>query len=116
MFLRLLKGGIKMKWEHLTFDQRKVISNMLASRKKLYEIAHALDKDPTSISKEIKRNRVKCKDGYHTNKVCIELDRYPFVCNNCKNNTMTVLLVNTSMTLKKQKKKLKLDWSILGQV
>ena len=74
-----------MKWEHLTFDQRKVISNMLASRKKLYEIAHALDKDPTSISKEIKRNRVKCKVGYHTNKVCIELDRYPFVCNNCKN-------------------------------
>ena len=44
-------------WKHLTFEQRKVISNGICHNYKLKEIAETLGYDPTSISKEAKRNR-----------------------------------------------------------
>ena len=44
-------------WKHLTFEQRKVISNGISHNYKLKEIAETLGFDPTSISKEVKRNR-----------------------------------------------------------
>lgn len=44
-------------WKHLTFEQRKVISNGISHNYKLKEIAKTLGFDPTSISKEVKRNR-----------------------------------------------------------
>lgn len=53
-----MNGGIRMKdWKHLTFEQRKVISNGISHNYKLKEIAEALSYDSTSISKEVKRNR-----------------------------------------------------------
>ena len=50
-----------MKGEHLIFDQRKIINSCLSQNKKLCEIAVLLDMDPTSVSKEIKRNRIYYK-------------------------------------------------------
>ena len=47
-----------MKGEHLNFDQRKIINSCFSQNKKLCEIAALLDMDPTSVSKEIKRNRI----------------------------------------------------------
>ena len=44
-------------WKHLTFEQRKVISNGISHNYKLKEIAETLGFDPTSIPKEGKRNR-----------------------------------------------------------
>ena len=44
-------------WKHLTLDQRKVIANGISHNYKLKEIAETLGFDPTSISKEVKRNR-----------------------------------------------------------
>lgn len=44
-------------WKHLTFEQKKVISNVISHNYKLKEIAETLGFDPTSISKEVKRNR-----------------------------------------------------------
>ena len=44
-------------WKHLTFEQRKAISNGISHNYKLKEIAETLGFDPTSISKEVKRNR-----------------------------------------------------------
>ena len=44
-------------WKHLTLEQRKVISNGISHNYKLKEIAETLGFDPTSISKEVKRNR-----------------------------------------------------------
>lgn len=44
-------------WKHLTFEQRKVISNGISHNYKLKESAETLGFDPTSISKEVKRNR-----------------------------------------------------------
>lgn len=41
-------------WKHLTFEQRKVISNGISYNYKLKEIAETLGFDPTSISKVVK--------------------------------------------------------------
>lgn len=78
-----MKGNFK----HITFEQRKVISSMISSNHKLKEIGEALNLDPTSISKEVKRNRTRLYPAHNPSlnlKVCSKLDRFPFVCNTCK--------------------------------
>lgn len=71
------------KWKHITLEQRKTISSGIAHNYKLIEIANLLSLDPTSISKEVKRNRVPVKIGA-SYKTCDKLNRWPFVCSNCK--------------------------------
>ena len=44
-------------WKHLTLEQKKVIANGISHNYKLKDITEALGFDPTSISKEVKRNR-----------------------------------------------------------
>ena len=44
-------------WKHLTYEQRKVIVNGITHKYTAKEISEALGFDPTSISKEVKRNR-----------------------------------------------------------
>lgn len=69
-------------WKHLTIEQRKVISNGISHNYKLKEIAEALGFDPTSISKEVKRNRQSTTIG--TNIInCKKVNRWPFVCTGC---------------------------------
>ena len=70
---------------HLKLEDRKKISNMLAHKRKCCEIAEAIGCDPTTISKEVKRNRVICKDAKmgFKNKKCIKLDKWPFICAGC---------------------------------
>ena len=78
-----MKGNFK----HITFEQRKVILSMINSKHKLKEIGEALNLDPTSISKEVKRNRTRLYPKHNPSlnlKVCSKLDRFPFVCNTCK--------------------------------
>ena len=71
-------------WEHLNFEQRKIIANQLSHGAKLCEMAELLDKDPTSISKEIKRNRLATKTHHKDNKkMCKHILRYPYCCNHC---------------------------------
>lgn len=71
-------------WKHLTKDQRKTISNCLSHNYKLCEIAKLIGVDPTSISKEIKRNRiVTFVSKMCTSKMCKHTLRYPYVCNGC---------------------------------
>jgi IS30 family transposase len=77
-------GGNKMKhWKHLNLDQRKLISNMLSKSFKLVEIADILQMDPSSLSKELKRNRILAKKGIKQDKVCKHTIRFPYVCNGC---------------------------------
>lgn len=70
-------------WKHLNFDQRKLISHMLSNQYKLVEIADLLQVDPSSISKEIRRNRVLTKKGLVLDKVCKHTVRFPYGCNGC---------------------------------
>lgn len=78
-----MKGNFK----HISFEQRKVILSMISSNHKLKEIGEALNLDPTSVSKEVKRNRTRLYPVHNPNlnlKVCSKLDRFPYVCNTCK--------------------------------
>jgi transposase, IS30 family len=78
------QGGRFMKhWKHLNFDQRKLIAHMLSKKYKLVEMADLLQVDASSISKEIKRNRVLDKKGLILNQVCQHTIRFPYVCNGC---------------------------------
>lgn len=69
-------------WKHLTFEQRKVISNGVSHNYKLKEIAESLGFNPTSISKEVKRNRESTTIGKNITN-CKRTNRWPFVCSGC---------------------------------
>ena len=71
------------KWKHINLEQRKTISTCIIHNTKLCNIASLLNLDPTSISKEVKRNRTLYKYGKYS-KECSLLSRWPFVCSNCK--------------------------------
>ena len=69
---------------HLTNDNRKQISNMLSHKAKCKEIAEVIGCDPTTIAKEIKKNRIVSKEAKGDKKIlCKKLERYPYVCLDC---------------------------------
>ena len=72
-----------MKWEHINILQRKAIASGLSKHKSLKEIAEITNLDPTSISKEISRNRIKTYKGKKINEVCKKILRFPKCCNGC---------------------------------
>ena len=67
-------------WKHLTLEQRVEIAHGLAHDEPLGSIAERIGLDPTSVSKEIKRNRTQTSPGSGE---CKRLGRFPFVCDNC---------------------------------
>ena len=71
---------------HLSEENRKTICSMIAHGNKCYEIAEHIGVDPTTIAKEIKRNRVISKDASKgQNKfLCKQLEKWPYVCGTCK--------------------------------
>ena len=68
--------------KHLNEDQRRIILSMLCKKSRLVEIADLLEMDPSSISKELQRNRVLTKNGTQ-DKGCKQTLRFPYVCNAC---------------------------------
>ena len=75
-----------MKFEHINFDQRKIINNQITRFKATaVDIGNLLGLDPTSISKEVKRNRIVSKETSSniTNTICKKTLRFPYVCNSC---------------------------------
>ena len=84
MFLCLCEGSVNImkEWKHLTFEQRKVISSGISHSYKLKEIAEAIGFDPTSISKEVKRNRDSITIGKNISD-CKRINRWPYVCTGC---------------------------------
>ena len=70
-------------WKHLTFEQRKVIANGISHNYKLKDIAETLGFDPTSISKEVKRNRETTTLGKNISN-CKKINRWPYVCGYCQ--------------------------------
>jgi IS30 family transposase len=78
---------ILKKWKHLTFEQRKVISSGIAHNYTAKSIGESLQIDPTSVSKEVKRNRIEISIGLKTN--CERIKRWPYVCSNCRQRYST---------------------------
>ena len=73
-------------FKHISFDQRTAINQMVTSGYKLKEIGKVLSLDPTSISKELKRNREKIiskNNGLNNFPECKRLNRYPYICTRC---------------------------------
>lgn len=81
------------KHSHLSHDQRDIIHQMLNQNCTFTQISLAIQKDRTTIAKEIKRNRY-VKDYIHApfsqkgikqaEKQCDKLSHPPYCCNGCK--------------------------------
>lgn len=70
---------------HLTLENRKTITSMLAHGKRCVEIAEEIGCDPTTVAKEIKLNRVVSKQATTKgNKIlCKKLERFHYICETC---------------------------------
>lgn len=78
---------------HLTNDNRNTIASMLAHERSCKDIAEAIGCDPTTISKEIKKNRIISNPSKLKSKIlCKKLDRFPYVCGTCSKKYTTCTL------------------------
>jgi IS30 family transposase len=83
------------KNKHLTLEEREEIQTCLAGGASFKAIASRIGKDPTTVSKEVKKHITAVtpnlkrygSDGKSLESViCPKLLRAPFVCNGCKNH------------------------------
>jgi len=75
-----------MKFEHINFEQRKIINNQITRFKETaVAIGNLLGIDPSSVSKELKRNRIVSKEAPSNviATICQKTRRFPYVCNGC---------------------------------
>ena len=70
------------KHKHLTLSDRNDIQLGLERGETVKAIGQSILKDPTTVSKEVKRNRQVRESTCH-NLPCPLLDKAPFVCNGC---------------------------------
>ncbi|CIQ49820.1 transposase%2C ISSmi3 [Streptococcus pneumoniae] len=70
------------KHKHLTLSERNDIQLSLERSETFKAIGQLILKDPTTVSKEVKRNK-QIRDSTSNNLPCPLLDKAPFVCNGC---------------------------------
>ena len=70
------------KHKHLTLSDRNDIQLGLERGETFKAIGQLVLKDPTTVSKEVKRNR-QVRESTCNNLPCPLLDKAPFVCNGC---------------------------------
>ena len=70
------------KHRHLTLSDRNDIQLGLERGETFKAIGQLILKDPTTVSKEVKRNK-QIRDSTSNNLPCPLLDKPPFVCNGC---------------------------------
>ena len=70
------------KHKHLTLSDRNDIHLGLERGETFKAIGQLILKDPTTVSKEVKRNK-QIRDSTSNNLPCPLLDKAPFVCNGC---------------------------------
>ena len=71
-----------IKHKHLTLSDRNDIQLGLERGETFKAIGQLILKDPTTVSKEVKRNK-QIRDSTSNNLPCPLLDKAPFVCNGC---------------------------------
>lgn len=69
-----------MKNERLTYEDRLLIEELLRLNYKLKDIARAVNKESSTVSREIKNRRLS-NDMIQE---CDKLKRFPFICGSCK--------------------------------
>ena len=70
------------KYKHLTLSDRNDIQLGLERGETFKTIGQFILKDPTTVSKEVKRNK-RVRESTSNNLPCPLLDKPPFVCNGC---------------------------------
>ena len=70
------------KHKHLTLSNRNDIQLGLERGETFKAIGQLILKDPTTVSKEVKRNK-QIRDSTSNNLPCPLLDKAPFICNGC---------------------------------
>jgi len=72
------------KNKHLTLEDRKEIESCLGVQMHFKAIGKRLEKDPTTISYEVKKHRVEHRNSFTKLEApCPKLLKAPFVCNGC---------------------------------
>ena len=69
-----------MKKERITYEDRLLIEQLLKLNYKLKNISEAVDKNKSTISREIKNRRI----SNDSTEICEKTKRFPFICTNCK--------------------------------
>ena len=69
-----------MKNKHMTIEMRERIEKGIRDKEKLKDIAIAIDKDPTTISKEVLKHRIKFETDYKSTPIS-----FCWSCKNLKN-------------------------------
>lgn len=73
------------KNKHMTLEERTEIQDCLYKRMTFKAIASLVEKDPTTVSKEVKLHAQNHTNSYvTTDEICPKLLKAPFVCNGCK--------------------------------
>ena len=73
------------KYKHMTLDDRIEIQECLNKGISFKDIGRRIGKDPTTISKEVKKHLIVYRNSFTaTDKCCPKLLRAPFVCNGCE--------------------------------
>ena len=79
------KTDTSKKNKHLTAEDRKEIEDCLRRQMTFKDIAKLIQKDPSTISYEIKHYRCEHRNSFTTEDgTCPNLLKAPFVCNGCQ--------------------------------
>lgn len=82
-------------YKHLTLGERNTIEKFLNNNKNAKSIAESIQRSTSTISNEVKRNRIILRGkykgepakeklvDYSIDKICSKLQKWPFVCNGC---------------------------------
>lgn len=81
----MVKEFNQKKNKHLTMEDRKEIEECLGKRMSFKAIARLIQKDPTTVSYEVKHHRQEHRNSFTTkDEPCPSLLKAPFVCNGCQ--------------------------------
>ena len=84
LFLRKVLFIMKnKKYKHLSFEDRCVIEEFLNNHYNFTKIANRLDKDRSTIAKEVKKHRFLREKIDSNNYPCCFFNKPPYVCNGC---------------------------------
>jgi len=72
------------KHKHLTLDDRSEIEVCIKKEMSFKAIGKLIGKDPTTISKEVKRNSTHYANAPEATGICPKLQKASFCCNPCK--------------------------------
>jgi IS30 family transposase len=86
-----MSGKIQGNQKHLTLSDRIVIETSLEKRLTFMEIARFLSKDPTTISKEVKKHRIEKPTEYHHGQIPCRLVKDCNRINVCAGRSCNVL-------------------------